>query len=49
MMNKKVERKGKDITAEAAKKAGKKVTKALPKSFYRNDGKKDKKGNIIPE
>ena len=40
---------GKDGTAEAAKKAGKKVSNELPPSYYKETCQKDKEGNIIPE
>lgn len=53
MNNKKNEKnkatKGKDITAEIAKKQGKKISNELPFSYKNGNGKKDKSGKIIPE
>lgn len=41
--------KGRDITAEIAKKHGQKVSTELPNSYKRGTGKTDKSGRNIPE
>ena len=40
---------GRDITAEVAKKRGKKVSTELPNSYKNGTGKTDKSGRSIPE
>ena len=41
--------KARDITAEIAKKQGKKVSTELPNSYKKGTGKTDKSGRNIPE
>lgn len=41
--------KGRDITAEIARKQGKKVSTELPNSYKKGTGKTDKSGRNIPE
>lgn len=48
-MNNKKTTKGRDNTAEIAKKHGKKVSTELPYSYKKGTGKTDKFGRNIPE
>lgn len=41
--------KGRDITADIARKQGKKVSTELPNSYKKGTGKTDKSGRNIPE